>query len=309
LDLLGGKSRRTTAYQLNQEFRKFMNEQKKLHDLHKAMREVELFESYIHMLRTIHLDADEPLDWHGIYTTPPPFEPGNPGPNEARAIQEEAAYKPTLWDRLFGRVNRRRNALRDRVARAREEDEAAYRSWKEGRELAERILSGDESAYVEAVRVLNPFSDLAELGSDFTCYATEKPSLLAVEFRVHSDKIVPREVKTLTKTGKLSVSEMPVTRYNSLKQDYVCSTIFRVARDMFAILPITEVLVHATDFLMNEAVGRMEAVTIVSVRINKKLLESLNLEAIDPSEAISLFEHRMNFLKTKGFRAVEQLSA
>jgi len=309
LDLLKGKSRRTTAYQLNQEFRKFMSEQKKLHDLHKAMREVELFESYIHMLRTIHLDADEPLDWHGIFTTPPPFEPGMPGPNESQAIMEEATYKPSLWDRLFGRVNRRRAALQEQVARAREEDEAAYRSWKQGHELAEKILSGDESAYLEAVKMLEPFADLTELGSDFACYATEKPSLLAVEFRVHSDKIVPKEVKALTKTGKLSVSEMPVTRYHSLKQDYVCSTIFRIARDMFAILPITEVLVHATDYVMNEAVGRMEAVTIVSVRIDKKLLESLNLEAIDPSEAISLFEHRMNFLKTKGFRAVEKLSA
>jgi len=309
LDLLKGKSRRTTAYQLNQEFRKFMNEQKKLHDLHKAMREVYLYESYIHMLRTIHLDADEPLDWYGIYTTPPPFEPGRPGPNEAQAIQEEAAYKPSLLDRMFGRANSRRAALRERVARAREEDEAAYRAWKEGHELAGKILSGDESAYLEAVKMLEPFADLAELGSDFACYATEKPSLLAVEFRVHSDKIVPKEVKTLTKTGKLSVSEMPVTRYHSLKQDYVCSTIFRIARDMFAILPISEVLVHATDFVMNEAVGRMEAVTIVSVRIDKKLLESLNLEAIDPSEAISQFEHRMNFLKTKGFRAVEKLSA
>jgi len=286
-----------------------MSEQKKLHDLHKAMREVELFESYIHMLRTIHLDADEPLDWHGIFTTPPPFEPGMPGPNESQAIMEEATYKPSLWDRLFGRVNRRRAALQEQVARAREEDEAAYRSWKQGHELAEKILSGDESAYLEAVKMLEPFADLTELGSDFACYATEKPSLLAVEFRVHSDKIVPKEVKALTKTGKLSVSEMPVTRYHSLKQDYVCSTIFRIARDMFAILPITEVLVHATDYVMNEAVGRMEAVTIVSVRIDKKLLESLNLEAIDPSEAISLFEHRMNFLKTKGFRAVEKLSA
>lgn len=309
MGLLGNKSRRTTAYQLKQEFKKFMNEQKKLHDLHKAMREVELFESYIQMLRTVHIDADEPIDWHAVYMTAPPFAPGKPGPRESQAIQEEAAYKPNLWDRLFGRVNSRRAALRERVAKAIEEDAAAYREWKESHELAEKILSGDESAYLDAVKKLEPFADLTELGSDFTCYATEKPWLFAVEFRVHSEKILPREVKTLTKTGKLSISEMPITRYYSLKQDYVCSTIFRVARDLFSILPITEVLVHATDYIMNEAVGRMEAVTIVSARINKKLLESLNLEAIDPSEAISLFEHRMNFLKTKGFRAVEKLSA
>src|SRR5690606_15736937 len=120
-----------------------------------------------------------------------------------------------------------------------------------------------------------PFADLTELGSDFEFYIDGGSLEASVDFRVHSRKIIPTQVKTLTKTGRLSLSKMPVTQFHSLEQDYVCSTIYRVARDLFALLPISEVIVNATDFQMNEAIGKVELVTIVSVRIERAVLESL----------------------------------
>lgn len=305
MNILGKKKRRTSTYQ--QEFKEFLREQAKLNELHKAMREVELYESYIHMLRTIHLESDEAIDWHAIAAQAPNISPDEIGPRERQAQQDLEGYRASLWDRIFGLQKQKLNALKQRVAAAREEDRAAYLVQQERSALAVRIIAGDKTAYVEAVEKMKPFADLSQFGSEFTCYLDEGSELLTVEFLVHSQKIIPREAKSLTKTGKLSISKLPVTRYYSLEQDYVCSTIFRIARDAFALLPLEEIIIHATDYQLNEAIGRMELVTILSVRIEKKVLNALHLPAIDPSEAIKNFQHRMNFLKTKGFRPVEKL--
>ena len=303
--------RRTTASQMQQEFRNFLQEQQKLHELHRAMREVELYESYIRMLEPFTSSQTCPSTGPQYSIVPHLSNQiaDGKGPREAQAEQALASYQPNLWDRLFGRVRKKREALQRTLQTARAEEREAYREWQKQRELAARILAEDRSAYEEAVEKLQPFADLAELGSDFVFHMAvrEDKKIAVVEFIVQSRKVIPREIKSLTKTGRLSISKMPVTRYHSLEQDYVCSTIFRIARDLFALLPLTEVLIHARDYQLNEAVGRTELATIVSVRIDRGVLNSLNLAKIDPSEAMVNFEHRMSFLKTKGFRPVEQL--
>lgn len=301
--------RRANAQKLQQEIRKFFAEQEKLNELHQAMREVELYESTVKMLRTVHLEADEPFDWSSLRTNAPPIDDDGIGPREKQARQALAAYKPGFLDRILGKAHKQRTLLEEQIAIAREEDQEALAIWKQQHALADKILNGDPTACVQAVELMKPFDDLAQLGSRFNCYLTddEHPEIV-IEFLVYSRKIIPQEVKTLTKTGKLSISKMPVTRYHSLEQDYVCSTIFRIARDMFALLPIERLIVHATDYQMNKAIGRVELVTIVSVKIERQVLDTLNLEAIDPSEALKNFEHRMNFLKTKGFQPVDKLA-
>lgn len=302
-----GSSRRTTVSRLQRQLRNFIEEQKKMQELHRAEKDVALYEEYIEMLRTIHLDVDEFIDWEKLAAAPPPFHIGDRGPIEQQASHAYTHYKPSIWDRLLGRADEKRDELRQQVAIAREEDESTYDAWHQEHELAQAILLRDIAAYADAVELRQPFADLMELGSDFEFYIDGESLQASVDFRVHSRKVIPTQVKSLTKTGKLSISKMPVTQFHSLEQDYVCSTIYRVARDLFALLPISEVVINATDFHMNEAIGKVELVTIISVRIERAVLESLNLTAIDPSEALTNFEHRMSFLKTKGFRPVERL--
>lgn len=307
MNLKLGSNRRTTVSRLQRQLRNFIEEQRKMQEQHRAQREVELYEAYIDMLRTIHLDVDEFTDWEKIAATPPPFDIGDRGPYEQQAEHAYTHYKPSLWDRLFRRTDEKKEQLKQQIAIAKVEDKAAYEAWQQEQELAHAILRRDIAVYGQAVDLRQPFADLTELGSDFEFYIDGGSLEASVDLRVHSRKIIPTQVKTLTKTGRLSLSKMPVTQFHSLEQDYVCSTIYRVARDLFALLPISEVIVNATDFQMNEAIGKVELVTIVSVRIERAVLESLNLTAIDPSEALTNFEHRMSFLKTKGFQPVERL--
>ena len=91
-------------------------------------------------------------------------------------------------------------------------------------------------------------------------------------------------------------------------QDYACSVTLRLARDLFALLPVDKVIVHAVDDMVNTATGNKEELTLISVIFDRETFESLNLEGVDPSDCFSNFEHNMKFNKTQGFKPVIKLT-
>ncbi len=101
---------------------------------------------------------------------------------------------------------------------------------------------------------------------------------------------------------------MPNTRFNELYQDYVCSCALRVAREVFAYLPVTYVVVNATDTLFDSVTGHEGLDAVLSVVITPEKLAQLNLETIDPSDSMQNFHHHMRFTKSGGFAAVEKIN-
>ncbi len=145
-----------------------------------------------------------------------------------------------------------------------------------------------------------------EFGSGFEFFV-EDPEILEVEFDVHSEKVVPKQMKSLTKTGKLTIKDMPKSKFYDIMQDYVCSCAIRIARDMFAILPFEAVVVHAMDEQLNTGTGHKERIPVLSVKFEKGKLNTLNFDSIDCSDSMINFDHNMNFKKTKGFLPVTKL--
>jgi len=302
-----GKKRTAQAYRKRSELENRLREYEKMQELERAKLEVELYENKIELIQSIHKESSDLVDWVKLQNSQPPFPPGMPGPKEAAARAALDRYKPSFLDKLLRRGERKRAELARKVAEAKAEDELDYQSWQETTELAKRIAGGDTKAYLQVIEAMDLFGDLASFGSRFECIVGDDPKTIAVQFEVLSEKAIPKEVKSLTKTGKLSVKEMPKTRYFGLLQDYVCSCAIRIARELFAILPVIQVFVHAEDERMNTSTGFMERVTILSVKIDRETLSRLNLDAIDCSDAMKNFEHRMKFLKTAGFQPVEKL--
>ena len=89
----------------------------------------------------------------------------------------------------------------------------------------------------------------------------------------------------------------------------MCSCAIRIARDMFALLPLTIVVVHAVDNILNSETGHHEDATILSVVFERDTLNRLNFADIDPSDAMNNFRHNMKFLKTSGFKPVERIAS
>ncbi len=181
-----------------------------------------------------------------------------------------------------------------------------YKEWEELKKFSDSIVAGDTDAYLTVINEVRPYDDLLEYGSSFEV-GTDKPDVLEVEFHVKSGDVVPDTELSIKASGELSEKEMSKTNYYSLIQDYVCSTMIRVARDSFALLPVEKVYVHAVDEVLNTATGHQDEVTLVSVEFDRNRLQSLNMEMIDPSDAVTGFNHNMKFAKTTGFKAVERI--
>jgi Protein of unknown function (DUF4236) len=304
------KSYKSSAYKRQRELERQLKEQQKLDQLQQARLTVEQYENTIERIQFIHIESDEQVDWNDIKASEPPYhkEYGEMGPKEKSAIQKEDNYKPGLLTKLFKKEEKEHAKLRETVFAARKEDENSYQEWEETVHVAKKVMEGDIDTYFQVIEEFDPLDDLSEFGSGFE-FGSDDPTMMEIEFEVHGESVVPKEQLSLTKTGKVSMKAMPKGKYYEILQDYVCSCCIRIARDMFALLPLETVIIHATEDQMNSSTGHNENVTILSVEINRTTLQSLNMNGIDCSDAMQNFEHQMKFKKTSGFQPVERITS
>jgi hypothetical protein len=226
-------------------------------------------------------------------------------------------YKPNFFIKLLGLAEWRRRKLANVVETARREDinentaaekdfQEKHAEWKEAKELAERILRRDLSAFREVMEEVKPLSEISGLGSLIVFSFTDDARAI-ITLHVNGEAVIPSEVKTLLKTGRLSIKKMPQSQFYDTYQDYVCGAVFRVARELFALLPLNTVFITAVCNMLDTSTGHMKDQPILSVVMPRDTIEKLNFETLDPSDALRNFVHRMEFKKTTGFAPVETL--
>ena len=301
------RSYNSSAYAKQAKIKKQLEKQK-LEELQKNQLLVEQYETHIDMIKTVHKECDEPINWENIMNEPEPFPKGMPGPKEQAAQKEFSSFTPRFYEKWIPSMgDKRNNKLKESITVAQQEDQDDYITWKESVEFAKRILSGDIESYYEAIQEANPFEDLTELGSGFE-FGTDDPQVLEIEFAVKSETVVPKTSKSLTKTGKISEKALTKTAYYDITQDYVCSCSIRLAREIFGLLPVNMVIVHAVDSILNTSNGHLEPKTILSVAFTRKGFQNINFDNIDASDFTETFQYQMNFKKTAGFSPVNRLS-
>ncbi|WP_342481306.1 DUF4236 domain-containing protein [Paenibacillus sp. FSL L8-0340] len=295
---------RSNAYQRKEELRR-QKETRKLDILEQARYEVELYENKIELIKSVHKECDEVIDWMAIERLRPPFVKGTSGPKQIEAEFKLATYKPSFMEKVL-KNDSKKQVLLSGIDNAKNEDKENYINWENLNQLARDINRGDVDAYFKVIDEMDPLEDLSEYGSGFNFFAYNS-DFLEVEFQINSENVIPKETKTLTSTGKLSSKPMNKTTFYDLEQDYVCSCALRIARNMFSLLPIDNIYIHAMDSMLNPTTGHNEDCTILSVKIDKNTLNRLNFESIDCSDSMQNFKHNMKFLKTAGFKPVAKL--
>ena len=126
---------------------------------------------------------------------------------------------------------------------------------------------------------------MLECGSNFE-FGTDNPDYIEVEFTVNTDVLTQAR-------HSLSRNE-----YNDLLQDFICSLSIRIARDMFALLPINHTIIHVV----------MDYNTVLSVDFDRNTLSKVKYSFIDPSDTVEKFRLNMNFNQSSGFSPVSRLS-
>jgi hypothetical protein len=291
----------------------------KMQEAEKAAYEVQIYENHIDLLLSVHKECGESYDWAEIGRSEPAKNPERLNTHEDAAKLNLSSLKLGLSDKLLGRGDAKKKQLLDAIGDAKKLDEKEYQdaliSYQKqfddlqfAKGLSTKILAGDRAAYIEAIKKVDPFSDINGLGSSYNITADSEKTLTATLY-VNGENVIPNEVKTLTKSGKVSIKAMPKNRFYEIYQDYVCGCTLRVARELFALLPIEMVTVNAIGSLLNKQTGHLENTPILSVLIPRKTFDMLNFENLDPSDSLDNFVHNMDFKKGKGFGPVHVLNS
>lgn len=156
--------------------------------------------------------------------------------------------------------------------------------WSYYHSVASKVLAGDIDTYLQVIYEVNPLDDLLMYGSNYE-FGTDDAKKIEVEFNVNINALSEAKQK------------LSNTEYNRLLQDYVCSVCIRIARDMFALLPIRNTIVHSV----------LDGKTIVSVDFDRQNLSKIKFGYIDPSDTLVLFKHNMDFNEIEGFSPVNNL--
>lgn len=105
-------------------------------------------------------------------------------------------------------------------------------SWKFLKSISRKVLSGDIDTYLEIIEKMRPVDDLLDYGSDFE-FGTDNSNSMEVEFRINEYNMLPDATIVGAET------------YEQIFKEYVCACSIRVARDLFALLPVKYVIVYA----------------------------------------------------------------
>lgn len=292
--------------------------QAKISEMERAAAEAEGFEERLAQLTSIHHSVGDGMDWSEISAEPAPGAPSKMSRWENAAVRERDLFKPSFWQRLSGKEPKLRTQLEQKIVDAKQRDEVSHQGalklhqqqfeqWRELNTLGTAIVRGDTAAYQRALEELEPLSEMQETGCEFEVSLPDARTAV-IELKVESEKVVPRESKSLTRAGKLSVKAIPQGKFFELYQDYVCGCVLRTARELFSFLPLTRIIVNVNATLLDSASGHLREQTILSLGIPRATCDRMNFESVDPSDAMALFPHRMGFKRSQGFYAIPPLT-
>jgi hypothetical protein len=275
-----------------------IKEQAKLSAIEQARLEVEAHENKLEVLLSVHKEQGETWDWIALAASIPP-------PCPQKNSNHELKTKQLM---LVSSLREKGNA-EAAIEQARLQDEQLFQEAMQTygvekseqeklKDLAFRILAKEHKAYIEALVEFSPLREISDLGS-LLHFTVHSATLIECEMKVNSTKTIPTEVKTLTASGKMSIKAMPKGRFHEIYQDYVCGCMLRVAREVFAMLPVEMVLVTASADLLDSRTGHTSAQPVLSAAMPRAIIAKLNFEQLDSTEALDNFRHRGDFKATR----------
>ena len=281
-----------------------------------AAQSVALYNDYLAVIGSVHHDCSPELNWAAMHREKAPGVPTPSVEHERTAQTALDGYQPGFLDKLFKRGPKKQERLAQAIETARQRDQQVtteqqanhiiqHADWQERQELAAQVLAKNAEVYSQVLEAFAPFEGIEHLGSSLEFTFTGEH--IEVDVKVRTAEVIPNFVVSQLASGKLTRKNLSVSKFNELYQDLVCGALLRVAREVFAHLPVTQVVTHALVEQLNPATGQIERQVIVSASMPRATLEKLNFTALDPSDSMRNFTHTMKFTKTGGFQAVERV--
>lgn len=293
------KRQQRESLQHQKELERRLKEQAKLSAIEKARLEVEANENALEVLLSVHKQQSEAFDWGAYATALPPLEPPRLSRHETAVMLRKAVAcaVPSIEE---GRPTAdEAHALDEAEYKAAcAEYQKDFAEWERMRSLAKRVIEGEAKAYSEAVAQCSSLSEIANLGSSISITVHDS-KLIACSLKVNGRECIPTEMKTLSASEKVSVKAMPKARFHEIYQDYVCACVLRLARELFALLPIQTILLTAKVDGKDSHTGRPAELPVLSVAIPRAIAAGLDFDHLDPSDSLMNFTHRGDVIASR----------
>lgn len=299
------------------ELRRLQNEEK-ARDLQHARTMAEKHEEYLKTLVSYHLFAPNVINWNAIVQARMPNKPSFLKTKEVQARCARDDFKPGFFVRLLRQERKKIRKLDDAITRAISEDYAMYQSsiekWhnataklKKMKSLAEGVLKNDNKSKISALKSRGVLNSIREVEVHTVFEVIEGTGLVHATINISDDSIIPRKANSLLASGKLSKRKIPLSLLHSTYQDHVCSLSLRAAKEVAVTIFDNHFIVTMEVDRIDSKSGHVRPMAILSTKYERNTLDSLNFHQLDPSDAMENFDHKMDFLKTKGFREINPI--
>lgn len=282
-----------------------------------SINAVQTYNEYIQSLLSVHKECIERIDWDSFSQEPCPKLPFKQAIKQFEAEYNYQTYEPSFMDYVLLKSKKKLNSLLEKIELAKHADDLIYNgilkefkndaeSWRKIQSITKGVRAEDPVAYKDAIDFFDPLAQVSQLGSqlEFEIFS----HYIIVNVYINPDIVIPDYVLSQAASGKLSNRKMTKQEFNKLYQDYVCGCVLRIAREIFALLPVAFVFVNAVTDLLNTATGYTESKVILSVKFDHDKLEGLNFETLDCSDSLVNFPHHMKFSVNDGFSGLDVLA-
>jgi hypothetical protein len=295
------------AQQRQRELERRAEEQAKLSALEQARLEVETHENQLEVLLSVHKEQGETWDWASLAVAMPPPCPQKNSYHEYNVRQRMAVLPAQPKEAAEAAIEEARSQDQRALEEAKRDYVDNVAEWDKLRSLAQRILAGEHKAYTEALAEFSPFAEISDLGSSIH-FTVHTAKLIECVLKVNGRQAIPAEVKTLTASGKVSIKPMPKGRFHEIYQDYLCGCVLRVAREVFALLPVETVLLTAVTDSFDSRTGQTVEQPVLSVVMPRAAIARLNFDRLDPSDSMENFLHRGDFKASRKSEAFQPIT-
>jgi hypothetical protein len=283
------------ALRRQKELQRQQRELAKASELDQARLAVEAYENDVEVLLSVHKECAPNRDWDQMAAALEPFPPQKSRRREFEARQRASIAPQSQNESAQGALVEAMDADEAQHAAELSEYREFVNEQRRLAQLAKRVLRGDLDAWSEAIRDLDPFSEISQMGSsvEFLVHST---SIIECWVQVMGEAVIPNESKQLTSTGKLSVKQVPRARFHELYQDHICSCLIRVVRESFALLPVGTILVHGVlESSTGDHGSNRSKSTVLSVVVHREQLSAWDVDNLDPSDTLEACQHRGDF--------------
>ena len=262
------------------------------------------YEKFVDDITGLHKKCSDKISWEDILNSPEPFEMGEIGPKEKQAQYEFDTMQPTFFEKINkSAFDKRLEEAHERIAVAKEEDFRDYEEWENERFLAGKIINGDVECFNQAIACYNGFDDFKDHFETID-FSSDDAGYIQADVTININESIPEDKIYYNTSGKPAYKKMSATEMYDLAKNYVYSLAIRIARETYAILPVSQIIVNVRDKKDNGMGDEL----ILSVCFETDQFEAIEFEKLyNPEDYIEKLVHNVDFKKTKGFAPIEPL--